>query len=184
MIRNIPKNLKTIKKVKDKVKRMYFSILSDNFQVLNFKTKSLTGAFNKNVLIKVSVNKNQVFKIIELKASLFWYSKIKGKLNTSSAFAGVGNPTKWFFWSIEILKFAKPAINNKLKQVLNFPIKSTNRTVGAIISNEISKIHGSDGLPKDTLTVNFSGTAGQSFGTFLSKGVTLNLNGEEYLPHK
>jgi hypothetical protein len=71
MIRDIPKNLKTIKKVKDKVKRMYFSILSDNFQVLNFKAKSLTGAFNKNVLIKVSVNKNQVFKIIELKASLF-----------------------------------------------------------------------------------------------------------------
>ena len=71
MIRDIPKNLKTIKKIKDKVKRMYFSILSENFQVLNFKAKSLTGAFNKNVLIKVSVNKNQVFKIIELKASLF-----------------------------------------------------------------------------------------------------------------
>ena len=71
MIRDIPKNLKTIKKVKDKVKRIYFSILSDNFQVLNFKAKSLTGAFNKNVLIKVSVNKNQVFKIIELKGSLF-----------------------------------------------------------------------------------------------------------------
>ena len=71
MIRDIPKNLKTIKKIKDKLKRMYFSILSENFQVLNFKAKSLTGAFNKNVLIKVSVNKNQVFKIIELKASLF-----------------------------------------------------------------------------------------------------------------
>jgi hypothetical protein len=71
MMRDIPKYLKTIKKIKDKVKRMYFSILSDNFQVLNFKDKSLTGAFNKNVLIKVSVNKNQVFKIIELKASLF-----------------------------------------------------------------------------------------------------------------
>ena len=71
MIRDIPKYLKTIKKIKDKVKRMYFSILSENFQVLNFKAKSLRGAFNKNVLIKVSVNKNQVFKIIELKASLF-----------------------------------------------------------------------------------------------------------------
>ena len=71
MIRDIPKNLKTIKKIKDKVKRMYFSILSENLQVLNFKAKSLIGAFNKNVLIKVSVNKNQVFKIIELKASLF-----------------------------------------------------------------------------------------------------------------
>ena len=73
----------------------------------------------------------------------------------------------------KILKSAKPAINNKLKQVLNYPIKSTNRTVGAIISNEISKIHGSEGLPKDTLTVNFSGTAGQSFGAFTTKGVSL-----------
>ena len=70
-MRDIPKYLKTIKKVKDKVKRMYFSILSENFQVLNFKAKSLTGAFNKNELINVSVNKNQVFKIIELKPSLF-----------------------------------------------------------------------------------------------------------------
>ena len=77
----------------------------------------------------------------------------------------------------KILKFAKPSINNKLKQVLNYPIKSTNRTVGAIISNEISKVHGSKGLPKDTLTVNFSGTAGQSFGAFTTKGVSLSVSG-------
>ena len=77
----------------------------------------------------------------------------------------------------EILKSAKPAINDKLKQVLNYPIKSTNRTVGAIISNEISKIHGSKGLPKDTLTVNFTGTAGQSFGAFTTKGVNLIVSG-------
>ena len=77
----------------------------------------------------------------------------------------------------KILKSAKPAINNKLKQVLNYPIKSTNRTVGAIISNEISKIHGSEGLPKDTLTVNFTGTAGQSFGAFTTKGVSLIVSG-------
>ena len=77
----------------------------------------------------------------------------------------------------KILKSAKPAINNKLKQVLNYPIKSTNRTVGAIISNEISKIHGSEGLPEDTLTVNFSGTGGQSFGAFTTKGVNLIVSG-------
>ncbi|MEC8599438.1 MAG: glutamate synthase large subunit [Bacteroidota bacterium] len=77
----------------------------------------------------------------------------------------------------KILKSAKPAINNKLKQILNYPIKSTNRTVGAIISNEISKIHGSEGLPKDTLTVNFTGTAGQSFGAFTTKGVNLIVSG-------
>ena len=61
----------------------------------------------------------------------------------------------------KILKSAKPAIHNKIKQVLNYPIRSTNRTCGTIISNDI-KIHGSEGLPKDTLTVNFSGTAGQT----------------------
>ena len=77
----------------------------------------------------------------------------------------------------KILKSAKPAIKNKLKQVLNYPIKSTNRTVGAIISNEISKIHGSEGLPKDTLTVKFTGTAGQSFGAFTTKGVSLIVSG-------
>ena len=77
----------------------------------------------------------------------------------------------------KILNSAKPAINSKLKQVLNYPIKSTNRTVGAIISNEISKIHGSEGLPKDTLTVNFTGTAGQSFGAFTTKGVSLIVSG-------
>ena len=87
----------------------------------------------------------------------------------------VGNTMKAL--DFKILKSAKPAINNKLKQVLNYPIKSTNRTVGAIISNEISKIHGSEGLPKDTLTVNFTGTAGQSFGAFTTKGVSLIVSG-------
>ena len=77
----------------------------------------------------------------------------------------------------KILKSAKLAINSKIKQVLNFPIKSTNRTVGAIISNEISKIHGSEGLPKDTLSINFSGTAGQSFGAFTTKGVSMVVSG-------
>ena len=77
----------------------------------------------------------------------------------------------------KILKSAKLAINGKIKQVLNFPIKSTNRTVGAIISNEISKIHGSKGLPKDTLSLNFSGTAGQSFGAFTTKGVSMVVSG-------
>ena len=77
----------------------------------------------------------------------------------------------------KILKSAKLAINSKIKQVLNFPIKSTNRTVGAIISNEISKIHGSKGLPKDTLSLNFSGTAGQSFGAFTTKGVSMVVSG-------
>ena len=77
----------------------------------------------------------------------------------------------------EILKQAHPAIYRKEPVTLSFPISNTNRTTGAIISNEISKIHGSIGLPKNTLTLNFNGSAGQSFGAFAAKGLNLNIEG-------
>ncbi|UJH92978.1 hypothetical protein LZ575_12190 [Antarcticibacterium sp. 1MA-6-2] len=77
----------------------------------------------------------------------------------------------------QILKKAHPAIYRKEKIVLKYPITNINRTTGAIISNEISKIHGAKGLPKHTLTLNFSGSAGQSFGAFATKGLTLNVEG-------
>ena len=77
----------------------------------------------------------------------------------------------------EILKKAHPAIYRKEKMSLDFPITNINRTTGAIISNEISKIHGAKGLPKNTLTLNFTGSAGQSFGAFATIGLTLNVEG-------
>ena len=57
----------------------------------------------------------------------------------------------------KIFEEAKLSIEKKIKMNLDFNIKNTDRTVGAIISNEISKIHGEKGLPKDTLTLNFKG---------------------------
>jgi glutamate synthase (NADPH) large chain len=77
----------------------------------------------------------------------------------------------------EILKKAHPAIYRKEKMSLDYPISNINRTTGAIISNEISKIHGAKGLPENTLTLNFKGSAGQSFGAFSTKGLTLNVEG-------
>ena len=77
----------------------------------------------------------------------------------------------------EILRKAHPAIYRKEKMQLDFPINNINRTTGAVISNEISKIHGSKGLPKSTLKLNFTGSAGQSFGAFATKGLTLNVEG-------
>jgi len=77
----------------------------------------------------------------------------------------------------EILRQAHPAIYRKEKMRLHFPITNINRTTGAIISNEISKIHGAKGLPKNTLSLNFTGAAGQSFGAFATKGLTLNVEG-------
>ncbi len=77
----------------------------------------------------------------------------------------------------EIIAKAHPALFRKEKITLDFLIHNTDRAVGAIISNEISKIYGADGLPENTLKLNFSGAAGQSFGAFATKGLTMIVNG-------
>ena len=77
----------------------------------------------------------------------------------------------------QIIKDAHPAIYRKAKMQLNYPIANTDRAVGAIISNEISKIYGANGLPEDTLNINFKGSAGQSFGAFATKGLTFMVDG-------
>ena len=59
-----------------------------------------------------------------------------------------------------------------------FTIKNTDRTVGTILSNEITKKYKAAGLPDDTIHFKFKGTAGQSFGAFNTKGVTLELEGD------
>ncbi len=75
-----------------------------------------------------------------------------------------------------------PQVNDALRSgrpvTVNSPIYNRNRTVGTIISNQIVKQYGSDGLPDDTITLNFKGSAGQSFGAFAVQGLTLNLEGE------
>lgn len=77
----------------------------------------------------------------------------------------------------DILEKAHPALFRKEKTVLDFPIHNTDRAIGAIISNEISKIYGAEGLPENTLKLNFTGSAGQSFGAFATKGLTMVVNG-------
>jgi len=78
----------------------------------------------------------------------------------------------------ELIKQAKDAIENKGSCVINTPITNINRTAGTLLSHEIAKRYGNDGLPEDSIQVNLSGTAGQSFGAFLAKGITFNLEGE------
>jgi glutamate synthase (NADPH/NADH) large chain len=78
----------------------------------------------------------------------------------------------------ELIGAAKPAITRKEKQELDFPIRNLNRSVGAMLSGDIAKRYGAVGLPDDTLTIRLHGTAGQSFGAFLAKGVNFVLEGE------
>jgi glutamate synthase (NADPH/NADH) large chain len=61
---------------------------------------------------------------------------------------------------------------------LKYKIKNTDRAVGAMLSGEIAKRYGNNGLPNDTIKAYFHGSAGQSFGAFLSRGVTFQLEGE------
>ena len=78
----------------------------------------------------------------------------------------------------KILNDGKSAIINSKTTTLEYAIQNTDRTVGAILSNEISKIYGENGLPENTLNVTFKGSAGQSFGAFSTKGLTLKVEGE------
>jgi glutamate synthase (NADPH/NADH) large chain len=61
---------------------------------------------------------------------------------------------------------------------MSFPIKNTDRTVGAMLSGEIAKRYGHDGLTPDSIVARFAGTAGQSFGAFLARGITFELDGD------
>jgi glutamate synthase (NADPH/NADH) large chain len=86
---------------------------------------------------------------------------------------GISDVLDW-----KLLKAAAPALEKKQRVSASFPIKNTDRTAGTILSNEITKKYKADGLPEDTIHFTFNGTAGQSFGAFNTKGVTLELEGD------
>jgi glutamate synthase (NADPH/NADH) large chain len=77
----------------------------------------------------------------------------------------------------KMIKQAHQGIFRRQRTHLKLPITNIDRAVGAILSNEISKIYGADGLPQDTINVDFNGSAGQSFGAFTTKGVTMTVHG-------
>lgn len=78
----------------------------------------------------------------------------------------------------QLLRGAKKAVEQSEEVNLDFAIKNTDRAVGAMLSGVIAKKYGEEGLPEDTINVKFKGSAGQSFGAFLTKGVDFKLEGE------
>ena len=77
-----------------------------------------------------------------------------------------------------LIPAAQPAIERGEKITAEFPIKNTNRTVGTTLSGEVARKYGFAGLPEDTINFKFIGSAGQSFGCFLARGITLQLEGD------
>jgi glutamate synthase domain-containing protein 3 len=78
----------------------------------------------------------------------------------------------------ELIALAREAVSSGKKVVIEQPIRNVNRATCAMLSGEIAKRHGHAGLPDDTITCRFTGAAGQSFGAFGAKGITMVLEGE------
>jgi glutamate synthase (ferredoxin) len=75
-------------------------------------------------------------------------------------------------------RLCAPAIERKEKVVAVLPIRNVNRVVGTIVGSEITRRWGADALPEDTIEIHFTGSAGQSFGAFMPKGMTFFLEGD------
>lgn len=79
---------------------------------------------------------------------------------------------------VEILKAAAPAIESQREVSLEYAIGNTDRAVGAMLSGVVAAKYGNDGLPDNTISIKFKGSAGQSFGAFLAHGISFKLEGE------
>ncbi|NCB85657.1 MAG: glutamate synthase subunit alpha, partial [Bacteroidia bacterium] len=78
----------------------------------------------------------------------------------------------------ELISKSLPALDLCMPVTIQTKIKNTDRTTGAMLSGEIAKRYGQTGLPENTISIQFEGSAGQSFGAFLSKGMTFHLQGD------
>jgi glutamate synthase (ferredoxin) len=78
----------------------------------------------------------------------------------------------------KLLDVCKPALERKEKVQVTLPIRNVNRVVGTITGSELTRRHGVEGLPEDTIQITFKGSAGQSFGAFMPKGMTFTLEGD------
>ncbi|SEA02745.1 glutamate synthase (NADPH/NADH) large chain/glutamate synthase (ferredoxin) [Thalassobacillus cyri] len=78
----------------------------------------------------------------------------------------------------ELIPLCKKAIENKEPVEINHSIRNINRVTGTMLGSEITRRYGAEGLPEDTIRLNFKGSAGQSFGAFVPKGVTMTMIGD------
>ena len=77
-----------------------------------------------------------------------------------------------------LLDLCKPALENGEPVHAELPIRNINRSVGVRLGSEVTRRYGAAGLPEDTIRLSFKGSAGQSFGAFIPKGISLILEGD------
>ena len=77
-----------------------------------------------------------------------------------------------------LIGMANDALESRKPVEINLPIRNANRTVGTMLGAEVTRRYGADGLPDNTIRINFKGSAGQSFGAFMPSGITMTLEGD------
>jgi len=123
-------------------------------------------------------------ELIETKESILDFKRLLNKYNGTLHFTGdVRKPSvplgmQGTTIDEQMIAAAEPAISSQSEVNLDYSIKNTNRAVGAMLSGAIVQKYGEQGLPDGTINVKFKGSAGQSFGAFLTHGVSFKLEGE------
>src|SRR5690242_3094213 len=78
----------------------------------------------------------------------------------------------------DLIKKSRPALEHRMAVEINAYIRNADRTVGTMLGSEVTRRYGAAGLPDDTIRITFTGAAGQSFGAFVPRGVTMTLVGD------
>ncbi|MCR5712359.1 MAG: glutamate synthase large subunit [Prevotella sp.] len=123
-------------------------------------------------------------ELIETRSSVLDFSRLLNKEQGTLHFTGdIQKPSvplgmQGTILDEQMLVAAAKAIEHGEEVSLDYAIKNTDRATGAMLSGAIAKKYGEEGLPGNTINVKFKGSAGQSFGAFLTKGVTFKLEGE------
>ncbi|GAA3983614.1 glutamate synthase large subunit [Mucilaginibacter dorajii] len=114
-------------------------------------------------------------KKIDLSGILHPVTNTKGMTlyNSESQDHGMSDILDW-----KLVESAQAALEDKTPVFASFDVINVNRTIGTLLSNEVSKKYGSVGLPDNTINYKFKGSAGQSFGAFATKGLSFELEGE------
>ena len=114
------------------------------------------------------------------KASLLDFSRLLHRVDNGSSIRHTTNQKHDIDSVLDttIVKDAAPAIENQKDVSLEYAIANTDRSVGAMLSGAVAYKYGQKGLPDETINVKFKGSAGQSFGAFLTKGISFKLEGE------
>ena len=159
------------KGVVEKVKNYLMHVANDVREYLaSMGYKSIDELVGRNDLLKVKEN-------LEL-AKKFDFSPLFAQVEGVNRKLKENEPFDKNEFELELLSKVSETIKNpNYKSVINTEISNLNRSFGARISGEIAKYYGDEGLEDNSIVFNLKGTAGQSFGVFLIKGVTLNLDG-------